>query len=43
VEIRPFQAEDEPQVVALWRQVFAYGAPHNNPAFTIGLKLRKDP
>jgi len=42
MQIRPFEEEFEAQVVALWRDVFAYPAPHNDPAFTIGLKLRKD-
>ena len=42
MEMRQFHPEDERQVVALWRGVFDYGTPHNDPAFTIGLKLRKD-
>ena len=42
MEIGPFEKEYEAEVVSLWREVFAYPAPHNNPAFTIGLKLRKD-
>ena len=41
MDIRPFQPENEQSVVALWREVFAYGAPHNDPALTISLKLRK--
>ncbi len=42
MEIRPYQPKNEQAVVALWREIFAYGAPHNDPAFTISLKLRKD-
>jgi len=42
MEIRPYQVEDEPDVVGLWRKIFGYGAPHNDPAFTIRQKLRKE-
>jgi ribosomal protein S18 acetylase RimI-like enzyme len=43
MEIRSFQPEDEPGVIAIWQEVFAYPTQHNNPAFTIGLKLRAQP
>jgi ribosomal protein S18 acetylase RimI-like enzyme len=39
MEIRPFQESDEQDVVALWRAVFGYPAPHNDPAFVIQCKL----
>jgi ribosomal protein S18 acetylase RimI-like enzyme len=30
-DIRPYDAADESAVVALWSEVFAYAAPHNQP------------
>jgi len=39
MEIRPFQESDEQEVVALWRAVFSYSAPHNHPEFVIWCKL----
>jgi ribosomal protein S18 acetylase RimI-like enzyme len=41
--IRPFRETDEPQVVALWKSVFGYAAPHNDPATVIRQKMRVDP
>jgi ribosomal protein S18 acetylase RimI-like enzyme len=35
MEIRTFEPADESAVVALWTAVFAYPAPHNDPATVI--------
>lgn len=43
MEIRPYAPADEQQVIELWRSVFAYPAPHNDPATTIGKKLAVQP
>lgn len=34
---------DQPQVIALWKSVFGYAAPHNDPATVIGQKMKIDP
>jgi ribosomal protein S18 acetylase RimI-like enzyme len=39
MEIRPFHEADESDVIALWKSVFAYPAPHNDPAKIIRDKL----
>ena len=39
MNIRPFQEQDTPQVIALWQKVFAYPEPHNDPAESIRRKL----
>ena len=39
MEIRPFADNDTEETIALWRNVFAYPAPHNNPATVIQQKL----
>jgi ribosomal protein S18 acetylase RimI-like enzyme len=39
MNIRPFQESDESSVIALWTAVFAYSAPHNDPASVIRHKL----
>ena len=43
VRIRPCRQSDEPGVIALWREVFAYPAPHNDPAAVIRQKLQFQP
>jgi hypothetical protein len=39
MQIRVFDEADEPAVVALWKQVFAYPEPRNDPAAIIRRKL----
>jgi ribosomal protein S18 acetylase RimI-like enzyme len=39
MEIRPFDETDSEAVIALWTIVFAYPAPHNDPATVIQHKL----
>jgi ribosomal protein S18 acetylase RimI-like enzyme len=39
MEIRVFHESDEPAVIALWKQVFAYPEPRNDPATSIRRKL----
>jgi ribosomal protein S18 acetylase RimI-like enzyme len=39
MEIRVFHESDEPAVIALWKQVFAYPEPRNDPATSISRKL----
>jgi ribosomal protein S18 acetylase RimI-like enzyme len=39
MDIRPFLDSDQEAVIALWRQVFAYTTPHNDPASVIRHKL----
>lgn len=41
-DIRPYSDSDEPAVVALWKEVFGYAAPHNDPATVIRLKRQVD-
>jgi ribosomal protein S18 acetylase RimI-like enzyme len=41
-ELRPFHEADEVQVVALWKSVFGYSAPHNDPVTVIRMKLQVD-
>jgi ribosomal protein S18 acetylase RimI-like enzyme len=40
VTIRTFEEVDSPEVIALWRVVFSYGAPHNQPERAISDKVR---
>ncbi|HLJ55689.1 MAG TPA: GNAT family acetyltransferase [Chthonomonadaceae bacterium] len=42
LEIRPFEAEDEPAVAALWLEALAPTAPHHDPATVIRMKLAHD-
>jgi ribosomal protein S18 acetylase RimI-like enzyme len=35
MQVRPYEDADEPAVIALWREVFPYDAPHNDPATSI--------
>lgn len=37
--IRTFAEPDTSAVIALWKQVFSYDAPHNDPATAIARKL----
>jgi hypothetical protein len=39
MNIRPFDEQDVPQVIALWTEVFAYPDPHNDPAESIRRKV----
>ena len=39
MEIRTFQESDEEAVIVLWKSVFNYSAPHNDPATSIRCKL----
>ncbi len=39
MEIRTFQESDEQTVIVLWKSVFNYDAPHNDPATVIRCKL----
>ena len=39
MDIRPFHESDEPEVIALWAEVFAYTAAHNRPQAVIRQKL----
>ena len=39
MQIRVFEERDQPQVVALWKQVFSYPEPRNDPATSIRRKL----
>ena len=43
MHIRPYQTEDESQVIALWGGTVADAAPHNDPKLAIRLKMKKDP
>jgi len=43
MDIRPFQDTDEGDVIALWLAVFAYPAPHNDPAAVIRHKRAVQP
>lgn len=43
MEIRAFEPADENAVVALWTGVFAYTAPHNDPATSIRHKMAAQP
>lgn len=43
MEIRPFDEADTESVVALWKAIFAYPAPHNDPAKVIRDKLGVQP
>jgi ribosomal protein S18 acetylase RimI-like enzyme len=42
-EVRPYQAADEPFVVALWRAVFPDDPPHHDPVACIQLKISEQP
>lgn len=39
MEIRPYIESDHEAVVAFWRKVFGYSAPHNDPVLVIERKL----
>jgi ribosomal protein S18 acetylase RimI-like enzyme len=39
MQIRVFQESDEPAVIVLWKQAFAYPEPRNDPATIIRRKL----
>jgi hypothetical protein len=39
IEIRPFQEVDAAGVIDLWKTVFAYPTPHNEPSTVIRHKL----
>jgi hypothetical protein len=39
MQIRVFQESDEPAVVALWKHVFGYPEPRNDPATVIRQKM----
>jgi ribosomal protein S18 acetylase RimI-like enzyme len=39
MEIRVFEESDEREVVSLWKQVFGYAEPRNDPAAVIRQKL----
>ena len=43
MEIRQFRESDRADVIALWNDVFAYPAAHNDPASAIDRKLAIDP
>jgi ribosomal protein S18 acetylase RimI-like enzyme len=43
VGIRPFREEDTAGVIDLWSAVFAYPAPHNDPAAVIRHKMAIQP
>jgi ribosomal protein S18 acetylase RimI-like enzyme len=43
MNIRPYQIEDESQVIGLWGGTVADAAAHNDPALAIRLKMTKDP
>lgn len=42
IRIRPYEDSDRTEVIALWNQVLADSAPHNDPATTIRKKLEMD-
>ena len=42
MQIRPYLEHDEPDVIALWKQVLPDDAPHNDPAVSIRQKLAVD-
>jgi ribosomal protein S18 acetylase RimI-like enzyme len=39
MQIRPYEDQDERQVVSLWSEVLPESAPHNEPATALRLKL----
>jgi hypothetical protein len=43
MNIRPFEDGDEQSVIKLWKQVFAYPTPHNEPGYVIRQKKRVQP
>ncbi len=43
VRIRTYSPSDEQAVVALWRQIFGYPAPHNDPLTVIQHKMAVQP
>ena len=43
LSIRAFRESDEPAVIDLWKSVFNYSAPHNDPALAIRMKCAVDP
>jgi ribosomal protein S18 acetylase RimI-like enzyme len=42
IQVRPFNEADQGAVIALWNQVLADAAPHNDPATAIRQKLAVD-
>ena len=42
MEIHPYHDRDEPGVVTLWRDVFGYTEPRNDPSRTLQQKLAHD-
>jgi ribosomal protein S18 acetylase RimI-like enzyme len=43
MEIRPFRPGDQQAVIDLWKEIFNYPTPHNDPALVIRLKLQVQP
>jgi ribosomal protein S18 acetylase RimI-like enzyme len=43
MNIRVYESSDERSVIDLWKQVFGYSAPHNEPGFSIRKKLQVQP
>jgi ribosomal protein S18 acetylase RimI-like enzyme len=43
IELRPYELEDEEDVVGLWREVFPDSPAHNDPHRDIRLKLQVQP
>jgi ribosomal protein S18 acetylase RimI-like enzyme len=39
MQIRAFEESDRVAVISLWREVFAYTMPHNDPALVIDRKM----
>jgi ribosomal protein S18 acetylase RimI-like enzyme len=42
LEIRQYRDSDEESVIALWKEIFPYGAPHNDPSKELHRKLNSD-
>ena len=42
LKVRTFQDDDEPSVIAIWQELLADLAPHNDPALAIRNKLAVD-
>ena len=40
--IREYESRDWTEVVTIWREVFAYGAPHNDPERSLRNKVAAD-
>jgi ribosomal protein S18 acetylase RimI-like enzyme len=43
MEIRVFHESDEPEVIGLWKQVFGYPEPRNDPAAVVRQKMARQP